>query len=63
MRVSKRGNHLAVRLPQSLVRGLGLREGDEVELHVVDARTLAVSKAGDIAPPALLPTAPRNEQI
>ncbi|MCL2021799.1 MAG: AbrB/MazE/SpoVT family DNA-binding domain-containing protein [Betaproteobacteria bacterium] len=34
MRVSKWGNSLAVRLPSSLIRELGLREGEEVEVAV-----------------------------
>lgn len=32
MRVSKWGNYLAVRLPADLVRELGLKEGDEIDL-------------------------------
>ena len=32
MRVAKWGNSLAVRLPSELVKQLGLREGDEVEI-------------------------------
>ena len=35
MRVSKWGNTLAIRLPASVVRALALKEGDEVEIHVV----------------------------
>jgi antitoxin MazE len=47
MRVAKWGNSLAVRLPASVVEVLELKEGDEIELHVVDARELAVArKAG-----------------
>jgi len=44
MQVSKWGDSLAVRLPQTLVDQLGLKEGDE--LNVVDAheRTLVVQK-------------------
>lgn len=33
MQVAKWGNSLAVRLPAELVRKLGLREGDDIELH------------------------------
>ena len=55
MRVSKRGSGLAVRLPQALVKRFGLKEGDEVELHIVDDRTLALSKAGEAMLPALPP--------
>lgn len=32
MQVSKWGNSLAVRLPSALVRELGLKEGDRIEL-------------------------------
>ena len=42
MRVAKWGNSLAVRLPMAVVEALELKEGDEVELHVADARRLAV---------------------
>ena len=45
MQVSKWGNSLAVRLPVSVVRALELKEGDQIELHLVDRRTLEVSKA------------------
>jgi len=45
MQVSKWGNSLAVRLPASVVRALELKEGDQIELHLVDRRTLEVSKA------------------
>jgi antitoxin MazE len=42
MRVAKWGNSLAVRLPMAVVEALELKEGDEVELHVADARRLEV---------------------
>ena len=35
MQVSKWGNSLAIRLPAAVVEALGLKEGDEVEVHVV----------------------------
>ncbi len=44
MRVAKWGNSLAVRLPASVVEVLALKEGDEVEIYVADARELAVSR-------------------
>lgn len=44
MQVSKWGNSLAVRLPSMVVRELGLREGDEVDLRVEDFRALRVSR-------------------
>ena len=43
MLVSKWGNSLAVRLPQQLVRQLGLKEGDEITLRV-DGDGLAVAR-------------------
>lgn len=33
MQVAKWGNSLAVRLPAALVRELGLREGDQIDLY------------------------------
>jgi len=44
MNVSKWGNSLAVRLPQAVVEALGLKEGDEIEIQVLGARTLEVAK-------------------
>ena len=35
MQVAKWGNSLAVRLPAAVVQALDLKEGEEVELHVV----------------------------
>lgn len=45
MQVAKWGNSLAVRLPQSVVEILGLKEGDSIEIHVVGTRSFAVGKA------------------
>jgi antitoxin MazE len=42
MRVSKWGNSLAVRLPNTVVEALELKEGDEIELHAVERRDLDV---------------------
>jgi antitoxin MazE len=47
MQVSKWGNSLAVRLPAAVVEALDLKEGDDIEIHVVDARTFGVSKSPD----------------
>ena len=47
MQVSKWGNSLAVRLPAAVVEALGLQEGDNIEIHVEDSRTLAVRKSPD----------------
>ena len=52
MQVAKWGNSLAVRFPASLVSALELKEGEEVELHLVGERTFEVSKKA--SPPELL---------
>lgn len=44
MHVSKWGNSLAVRLPAALVQALDLKEGEEIALHAINARTFEVSK-------------------
>ena len=44
MLVAKWGNSLAVRLPAAVVDALKLREGDEVEIHVADARQFGVAR-------------------
>jgi antitoxin MazE len=44
MQVSKWGNSLAVRLPASVVEALELREGDEIEIHVADAREFGIAR-------------------
>ena len=44
MQVAKWGNSLAVRFPASLVAALDLKEGDEVELHLVGEKSFEVSK-------------------
>lgn len=45
MQVSKWGNSLAVRLPSTVVEALDLKEGDDIEIEVVDARRFAVRRA------------------
>lgn len=47
MQVSRWGNSLAVRLPAAVVKALGLKEGDDIEIHVEGARAFGVSKAPD----------------
>jgi antitoxin MazE len=42
MQVGKWGNSLAVRLPASVVEGLGLKEGDDIEIEIADTRTFKV---------------------
>ena len=44
MQVAKWGNSLAVRLPAAVVQALELKEGEEIELHVVGERTLEVAR-------------------
>jgi antitoxin MazE len=43
--IAKWGNSLAVRLPQSVVKALELKEGDSIEVHVVGTRSFEVAKA------------------
>lgn len=44
MQVSRWGNSLAVRLPASVVEALGLKEGDDIEIHVVGRRAFEIAK-------------------
>ena len=44
MQVAKWGNSLAVRLPAAVVEALGLREGDEIEIHVADKSHFSVAR-------------------
>jgi antitoxin MazE len=44
MQVAKWGNSLAVRFPASLVQALNLKEGEEIELHLLGERSLAVAR-------------------
>lgn len=43
MKLSRWGNSLAIRLPAGVVEVLSLREGDEIEVHVVGARTFEIA--------------------
>jgi antitoxin MazE len=45
MQVSKWGNSLAIRLPAAVVEVLGLKEGDQVEVEVANARTLRLHRS------------------
>lgn len=45
MQVARWGNSLAVRLPAELVRQLGLREGDDIDLHPGDAGLIVTRQA------------------
>ena len=44
MQVSKWGNSLAIRLPASVVEVLGLKEGNDIEIHVAGARAFEIKK-------------------
>jgi len=44
MHVSKWGNSLAIRLPVAVVEALKLREGDDVEVRIADARVFEMKK-------------------
>ena len=44
MQVAKWGNCLAVRPPAAVVKALELKEGDDIEIHIVDKRKFAVSR-------------------
>jgi antitoxin MazE len=44
VQVSKWGNSLAIRLPASVVEALELKEGDEVEVHVVGERAFDIDR-------------------
>ena len=47
MQVSKWGNSLAIRLPAVVVDALKLKEGDDIEVTIANARLLRVSKKPD----------------
>ena len=44
MQVAKWGNSLAVRLPVAVVEALGLKEGDEIEIHVADQGHFGIAR-------------------
>ena len=44
MQVSKWGNSLAIRLPASVVDALQLREGDDIEVRIADARMFELKR-------------------
>jgi antitoxin MazE len=45
MKVAKWGNSLAVRLPQSVVEVLELKEGDSIDITVADSREFLISRS------------------
>ena len=44
MRVAKWGNSLAVRLPDAVVKALGLKTGDEIEIVLSGSRCFEVGR-------------------
>jgi antitoxin MazE len=44
MRVSKGGNSLAIRLPLAVVKALGLKEGDQVDVRLSGERAFVVMR-------------------
>lgn len=44
MRVAKWGNSLAIRIPASVVEALELKDGDQVEVHIVGERVFNLSR-------------------
>ncbi len=44
MKVARWGNSLAIRLPAAVVEALDLHEGDDIEFHVSDTRTIGVAR-------------------
>lgn len=44
MHVAKWGNSLAVRLPKALIKALGLKAGDEIELSPLPSGAIGVGK-------------------
>lgn len=44
MQVSKWGNSLAIRIPASVTEALQLKEGDDIEVVVADARTFEIRR-------------------
>jgi antitoxin MazE len=44
VQVSKWGNSLAIRLPAAVVEALALKDGDEIEVHIVGERTFDIGR-------------------
>lgn len=47
MQVAKWGNSLTVRLPTAVVKALHLTEGDDIRVHVLGSRDMAVERGPD----------------
>ena len=45
MQISKWGNSLAVRIPAAVIKALGLKEGDQIEIQVAGSKAFEVSRA------------------
>ena len=44
MQVAKWGNSLAVRIPTAIAEALELREGDDIEIHMVGPREFEIAR-------------------
>lgn len=44
MQVAKWGNSLAIRLPALVVKALKLKEGDEIEIQIADAKLFGIAR-------------------
>ena len=44
MQVSRWGNSLAIPLPAAVVEVLGLKEGDEIEVHILGERAFGIDR-------------------
>jgi antitoxin MazE len=49
MQVSKWGNSLAIRLPAVVVEALELKEGDDIDVHVLGPRSFAIDRRLTVA--------------
>jgi antitoxin MazE len=47
MQIAKWGNSLAIRIPATVVATLGLKEGDDIQVRVAEARTFEISRTPD----------------
>jgi antitoxin MazE len=45
MQIAKWGNSLAVRLPKAVVEALGLKEGDDISIHVAGMRDFEIERS------------------
>lgn len=49
MQVARWGNSLAIRLPAGVVEALDLKEGDDVNIHILGTRTFEIEANHDRA--------------